>query len=216
MENNINLTKTTHLARSSLINGLNIHFDSILLFKNNSFSTSYFLAVIAIEEIGKAFFLDHFIDTSVIDGRMDRKTEEDWLKSIFDHKSKQKYFSRFLDSPNPTNKLMKELLDGAMEINKQNSIYVGPKREGKNILFDEKTNIPQNISSTKVKKLITLTNSNLLEFCLMQITDTGGFDSLILSRVFNRQLYNKLSNKWKIIDKETKKRLIHLKTFINA
>ena len=47
-----------HMASLAFKNGLRIHNDSIVLFNNKSYSTAYFLSVLAIEEFGKVQLLD--------------------------------------------------------------------------------------------------------------------------------------------------------------
>jgi AbiV family abortive infection protein len=203
----LNLNKLNHLASTALRNGIRIHFDSILLFRNRSYSTAYFLAVLAIEEIGKSFMIDHFWWHSVIDGRSDPIFEKEWFKILFNHKVKQRQFAYFIDGPMPNIEIMKDIQKGSLELLKQNALYVGIGKNGKVLDVDAKINNPLKMSSKNVRHLITLTNSKLLEFTLLQLKQVGGFDSKAMISVLDFDLYLKLKKGWPYIEKTTKPRI---------
>jgi AbiV family abortive infection protein len=90
----INLNKVDKMAGLSFENGLRLHFDSIILFKNQSYPSAHFLSVLAIEEIGKAFLLEDFLWHSLIDGRMEQEWEARFLEGVFSHRFKQSSFAK--------------------------------------------------------------------------------------------------------------------------
>ena len=209
----LNLQKLNHLAAIALNNGIHIHFDSIQLYKNKSYSTSYFLAILALEEIGKAFSIDHFWWHSRIDGRSSPEFEHEWINNLFTHKFKQKSYARFFNCMLNNKELEVDISNGSLELLKQNSIYVGiGKNRGKSSLND-KINNPQNMTSVKPKTIITYTNTKLIEFCLLQIKDFGGFDSYEMSKILDLELYYRLNREWSILFKESKKRIKELEKY---
>jgi AbiV family abortive infection protein len=127
----ISLNKLDKMAGLSFENGLRLHFDSILLFENKSYPSAYFLSVLAIEEIGKAFLIEDFLWLSLCDGRMEKEWEEKLLERIYFHTAKQSSFAQNFDSPIATNRFFKSLYKGELEILKQNSVYVGLVRNKK-------------------------------------------------------------------------------------
>ena len=88
----LNLRKLQHLAGQSLRNAIRLHFDSILLYKHKSFPSSFFISVIAMEELGKAYWADHFVFYSK-DIRSDDELETLFINKIHsDHRAKQLWF----------------------------------------------------------------------------------------------------------------------------
>ena len=86
--------KFQHLAGQSLRNAIRLHFDSILLYKHKSFPSSFFISVIAMEELGKAYWADHFVFYSK-DVRSDDELETLFINKIHsDHRAKQLWFLR--------------------------------------------------------------------------------------------------------------------------
>ena len=127
----ISLNKLDKMAGLSFENGLRLHFDSILLFESKSYPSAYFLSVLAMEEIGKAFLIEDFLWHSLCGGRMESEREEKFLELIYFHTAKQSSFAQNFDSPIATNRFFKSLYKGELEILKQNSVYVGLVRNKK-------------------------------------------------------------------------------------
>ena len=152
MEKRINLNKVNHLARAALENGIRLHFDAIALYKKGSYSTAYFLSIIALEELGKAFLIDHFWWHSRIDGRMEPEMEKDWMNIIYDHKVKQRNYAYFFDGPIIESRVMNDIKNGAVEYIKQNSIYVGLGNNRREININAKINNPKNSVELKQKR----------------------------------------------------------------
>ncbi len=66
MKKNSGITKykLNKLATESLRNVLRLHFDSVLLYENESYPSAFQLSVLAIEELSKANWIDHYISSS--------------------------------------------------------------------------------------------------------------------------------------------------------
>ena len=87
--------KLARLAAESLKNSLRLHFDSILLFENGSYSTAFQLAVLSLEEFAKATRIEDYVWTSETnDGYPDAAFEQRWLQSLYSHTDKQWAFIR--------------------------------------------------------------------------------------------------------------------------
>jgi AbiV family abortive infection protein len=85
--------KFKRIATESLKNGIRLHFDSILLFNNKSYPTSLQIAIIAIEEIAKAKWVEHYYYSSITnDGFPEKDFEQKWLKLLYFHPKKQYAF----------------------------------------------------------------------------------------------------------------------------
>ena len=203
----INLNKVDKMAGLSFENGLRLHFDSILLFENKSYPSAYFLSVLAIEEIGKAFLIEDFLWHSLCDGRMEKEWEEKFLERIYFHTAKQSSFARTFDSPIATSRFFKLLYKGELEIFKQNSVYVGLARNKRKVNLKSRTNNPLKIDQTKAQKQITNVNDCLLEFTLGVIEQVYGVDSSCIENLLNKRLLSKLKGKWSLVGSKTKTRL---------
>ncbi|WP_199913380.1 AbiV family abortive infection protein [Flagellimonas amoyensis] len=57
--------KFEKFSTEALKNSLRLHFDSILLYKNDSFASAFHLSVLALEEIAKSDWIDHYVHTSI-------------------------------------------------------------------------------------------------------------------------------------------------------
>jgi AbiV family abortive infection protein len=207
MDKNINLKKLERMAGLAFKNGLRLHRDSRLLFKNKAYPSAFLLSVLAIEELSKALLIEHQWWHSLCDGRMKPNEEEECLKIIYYHEVKQSNFVYFFDTLGTKSKFLKKFLDGSIESAKQNATYVGLKKFGRKIVLGSKINNPFKTTSKKAKKIITLLNDKLLELCLMHIKKTGGLDAETITKQFNRQLYNKLKKEWPTISRSAKLKL---------
>ena len=186
-------------------NCLKVHQDSIMLFKSGSYSTAYFLSVIALEEMGKVLWIDETIfQTRVSD--MDRDGQEFYLKSIFHHTHKQGIFVHELglDLPKSFLKLIK---DKALETKKQNSLYIGLPKKGKDINWNGKIIIPKAISKNAVYKPITMLNDLLLELILGCIKRTTSVDGELMFNAMDRKMYYRLMFNWEHMSRKTNSRL---------
>ena len=203
----ISLNKVDKMAGLSFENGLRLHFDSISLFENKSYPSAYFLSVLAIEEIGKAFLIEDFLWHSLCDGRMEKEWEEKFLERIYFHTAKQSSFARTFDSPIATSRFFKLLYKGELEIFKQNSVYVGLARNKRKVNLKSRINNPLKIDQTKAQKQITNVNDCLLEFTLGVIEQVYSVDSSCVENLLNKRLLSKLKGKWSLVGSKTKTRL---------
>ena len=203
----ISLSKVDKMAGLSFENGLRLHFDSILLFENKSYPSAYFLSVLAIEEIGKAFLTTDFLWHSLVEGRMEREWEERFLEDMYIHTVKQSSFAYNFDSPMGTNRFFKSLHKGELEILKQNSVYVGLAKNKRKINLKSRINNPLRIDQLKAHKQITNVNDCLLEFTLGVMKQVYSVDSSCIEHLLNKCLLSKLKGKWSLVGSKTKTRL---------
>lgn len=136
-----NLKKVKKLAEKSFLNGLRLHKDSMFLFKNESYPTSYALSILAQEEIGKSFLMSEIVFQNT-DGHSLSKEETDLIiKCMLSHTVKQGWFSREVGDyfknrrGKVLSKMYREVSSGKLEENKQNSLYVGLSKVSKKINF---------------------------------------------------------------------------------
>ena len=202
----IDLNKVDKMAGLSFENGLRLHFDSILLFKNQSYPSAYFLSVLAIEEIGKAFLLGDFLWHSLCDGRMEQEWEQRILERVFSHRFKQSSFARVFDLIAKSG-FVKSLYHGELETVKQNSVYVGLARDKRKINLKGRINNPLKIGRMKAQKQITNVNDCLLEFTLGVMKQVYGVDSPCVEDLLHKRLLSQLKDQWPLIGRKTKIRL---------
>ena len=207
MSDNINLEKVERMARISFENGLRLHYDSILLFNNESFPSAYFISVLALEEIGKSFLSEDFWWHSKIEGRMPPSIEEKFFESMYFHRSKQNNFAYIFDGPIPTKKFTKQLYNGKLEIFKQNSMYVGLRKKDKKV--DLKSHIinPLKLKKSKALNQITCVNDSLLEFTFGVIKKVYCVETESFNKILNEKLFANLKKKWPIVGHKTKVKL---------
>lgn len=208
MENTlVNLQKIEKMACLALKNGLRLHFDSILPFKNKSFPSAYFLSVLALEEIGKFFLIEDFWWHSKIDGRMEKEWEEKFIELIYFHRPKQNSFAYNLDGPLPTSKFTKELFSGCIEVKKQKAAYVGLPRDKGKINIQGKINNPISISNGNASSQITGVNDKIIEFTLGVIKGVYCVETNCAEKILDSKLFTKLNKKWPTRSFRTDKKL---------
>lgn len=133
-----NQEKAARLAAAAFLNACRLHRDSVLLYRNSRYPSSFQLSVLAQEEIGKTFRLEDFIFRVRL-GEHD--PDESWpelLKDLLSHSRKQFWFTkqefdrvlpgRPLGGPRIF-RLMDEALAGQMERRKQDAALVGLTRD---------------------------------------------------------------------------------------
>jgi AbiV family abortive infection protein len=189
----LNLRRLQQIAGLALQNGIRLHFDSITLYKAKAFPSAFFISVIAMEEMGKAFWADHFVFSSKANGRTNTEFEAEWINALFgDHKMKQisflnqvfskvdKKFYRFVDSKQ-------------LDIMKQNAIYIGltkppkdqPRTKGKTIN-------PLNLKREEAKAQIQMLQFFLLEEIEGIEDDIIYHDLAIFRKIFSNGLRLKI------------------------
>ncbi|HHQ4655146.1 TPA: AbiV family abortive infection protein [Aeromonas hydrophila] len=82
--------KLNRIAIESLRNAIRLHFDSIFLYENGSYPSALQLSILALEELSKANWVDHYIWTSETnEGYPNAEFEQEWLKLLYLHPKKQ-------------------------------------------------------------------------------------------------------------------------------
>ena len=200
-----------HMASLAFKNGLNIHNDSIVLFNNKSYSTSYFLSVLAIEEFGKVQLLDDlYYHNNIDDYETSLDDEKRFLKQIYNHRKKQSYFLQNTFSFNYHKEEFKEIEIGAMEILKQNALYVGLHKLDKEIVFSKNIINPSRHNKNKTRDLITLVNDQLIIDCYMVTNEFGGYDIESVNKHLNSKLLKELEWSWPLKSENAQKRINEL------
>jgi AbiV family abortive infection protein len=189
----LDLRKLQHVAGLALKNGIRLHFDSINLYNLKSYNTALFISVIAMEEIGKAFWSDHFVFHSRVDGRYDEDFEKEWINHLFgDHKGKQLSFIyqifRKIDK-----KYIAYVQSKQLDKLKQDSIYVGLEKTAKGYpRTDGKIINPSKHDIIKTKEQILLIH-NFLESEIEDINKGMIYHDLAVFRnILNSELLEKL------------------------
>ncbi len=107
-------------------NACNLLIDACILFKAKSFPTSFALAVLAFEELGKLHLIDHVGAEACLSLKVDRHKRLQWLFSregVFNHVIKQRWA---LDE---IGRIFAEAYqNGSLDRLKQDAFYVGFKR----------------------------------------------------------------------------------------
>lgn len=188
--------KLDRIATESLRNSLRLHFDAILLFNNESFPSAFQMSVLSLEELSKAKWVEHYIYSSETNsGYPDETFEQEWLKLLYQHPSKQwNFIAR--ETINYSPKFISFVQNRKLEEKKQNSIYVGLARSKGKIDVSSRVSTPWRIKKKDAAQLISLINSEYLIICQRIERDEFYFDgSSNMDNVFNYDIYRKLL-KW--------------------
>lgn len=195
-EEGVSKYKLNRIATEALRNAIRLHFDSILLYENDSFPSAFQLSVLALEEFSKANWVDHYIWTSETnEGYEDDEFEQGWLKLLYLHPAKQwNFVARETDDYSPN--FISLIQSRQLEEKKQNSIYVGLSRAKGKIDADSRISTPWRIKQKDARQIISIINDELLRICGRIEEDEfyfeGGRD---MDDVFDYEIYNKLL-KW--------------------
>jgi AbiV family abortive infection protein len=188
--------KFKKLATESLINGIRLHFDSILLFRKKSYASSCQLSILALEEISKAHWIEHYYHSSVVNGGFpDNKFEQKWLSLLFIHHIKQSAFFSWSSYMEFSPKFVKLVSEKQLDYLKQKATYVGLDKKGKVIDIESRISSPKQIKLNDAKKIISLLNDHLLGICNHKINNYFAFDIDEMDAVISKKLFAKL-NKW--------------------
>ncbi|WP_418502413.1 AbiV family abortive infection protein [Flagellimonas sp.] len=202
--------KFEKFSTEALKNSLRLHFDSILLYKNDSFASAFHISVLALEEIAKSDWIDHYVHTSITNHGLpepDGDFEQEWIKLLYQHSKKQFAFINqqfhFLDES-----FYDFLKSGKLESKKQKSIYVGLKRNRGAIDTKSKISSPNQIKSIDAKKIISLNNQVLVNECVRNINDGFYYGPLEKFDLMNPELMKKLMEIWPYKSRSIEKRKI--------
>jgi AbiV family abortive infection protein len=151
----ISIKQLEKMETKSFENAIRLHFDAFKLFDSKSYSSAYFLDVLALEEIGKAAIIDFIIYHTNL-GDLDEEYRKKYIESLYQHKGKQMFFFSNYFDPLHTRRL--QSIFKKMETNKQNAVYVGIKKRNNHLI------IPNNyVNHYKAKKQLQLLNDILLK-----------------------------------------------------
>lgn len=211
----ISFQKLKKMEFLSFRNGLRLHFDAILLYRNKSYSSSCQQSVIAMEEFGRAFFIMDMTFYGWYKGLPEKEMVE-MFNLLYSHPYKQKAFYRWTTDPPLTIRSRKMWRDMEfLEQIKQRATYVGLKRVGRSVDYKGRVYYPSKLDRRRAHSTITYMNSALLEILLGKIYGSYSFDDNNLDRLISRGLYKKLRLSWKYISRWNRKRILDLEHLLN-
>ena len=187
--------KFKKIAVESLRNSLRLHFDSMLLYGNESYPSAFQLSVLSLEEFAKAKWVEHYISSAETNtGYPDAKFEQEWLQLLYRHLEKQwAFIAREIYDYSP--KFAQFIKDNKLEEKKQNATYVGLSRAKGKIDIASHVSTPDRIKEKDVRQIISLINSEFLEICKAIEEYEGCFDVRGMDDVFDYTDFIKLL-KW--------------------
>lgn len=196
--------KLAKIAYESFLNALRLHFDSQLLFNNNSFPSAFQLSVLSLEEFSKSDWVDHYnfyrsrndgIPKNNIEEYL--KSEQSWLKLLYTHSNKQEWFVvRTLWLFNVSPKFAALVSSGELDLRKQKSTYVGLERTKKSINTRSRISTPFQVTERDAKQMISIVNDYLKYLCKGAIEESLCFDIIEIKDLFNEEMEKDLK-KWK-------------------
>lgn len=187
--------KFKRLASESLKNGLRLHFDSILLYRNRSYPSALQLSILALEEISKSYWIEHYFDSSVTNtGFPDAEFEQKWLKMLYMHTKKHQAFVGWGWDLQYHESFVEALRKGDIDKLKQTATYVGLNRSKKGIETDGRISSPFKIKHDDAKKLISVLNDHLLDRCDMKQFYGNAYQIQEKDDVLTEEVYLRLSN----------------------
>ncbi|KND49536.1 MAG: hypothetical protein AB203_00445 [Parcubacteria bacterium C7867-008] len=215
----ISRTRLDRIAFLSFQNALRLHHDAIILFKEKSYPSAFFLSILAQEEIGKMHLVndqswrsgENEAGLAEIKDEVKKKKyqaelesmEEYVIKALYQHPLKQGHFYR--NSPAEElwipkkGKLRKEyqgIWDGMLEARKQNAVYVGfARRRGK--IDTTRLHHPWEITNGMAASHITRVNDYLLVFGLgLRYTSYAYENEEIVSMIKHRRFLKEIAASW--------------------
>jgi len=189
----IGLDNLSKMAILSFKNGLRLHFDSFILFENKSFPSSVLLSVLSMEEFGKYFSLSSYVFYSEINESRDEEFEKEYLSRLYKHPFKQSMiFGR--DGFKTSSENFRKASQRYYEDLKQQSVYVGYRRNKGEFLYKEGINNPDSINSTKAKEQLVFLNDLIINFVKEQLDGLIELDEPEVNDLLNLNLFNRLRN----------------------
>jgi AbiV family abortive infection protein len=201
-----NIEKFDTLAGYAFENALRYHFDSITCYEHHSFATAYQLSLLASEELGKAIMLNEYVWQYSMNGWRDKDPMiKKWLESIFmAHTIKHGWFARSADdffNSHPglrkASPIIRSLLDGTAEEEKQRSTYVGLTKKGKKVDLNGKITVPRFFAQPiKSEKQITLNNDFLVVYLSGFLRGVYNVDSYAMAQEMTRDYLEQFLEAW--------------------
>lgn len=197
MRKNLSKYKFKKIATESFKNGLRLHFDSILLYKNKSFPSSFHLSVLAIEELAKSEWVEHYYWSSDTNNNWpDEDFEQEWLKLLYLHHKKHKVFLRWGGASDYSPKFVEFVEKKQLELKKQRAIYVGLDRDNGKIDVNSRVSVPTRIKDKDARQMISILNDLLIEACETKLLQEFCFDIEEKDKLLDKELLIRLK-KWK-------------------
>lgn len=160
------LRKIRRVALASFKNAVRLHEDAILLFDEDRFPSALHTTVLSVEEIGKYFMYEDVWWFNRVGSPWPLKEIQKWLRGTYSHISKQRRFVRDIHSPIFSKPLLRDLLDGQLELIKQKATYVGLSRKKNNIDFEKRMTTPFRTSNRRADEYITMVNDYFVELAI--------------------------------------------------
>jgi AbiV family abortive infection protein len=192
MKEGVSQYKLVRIAIESLRNSLRLHFDSILLFENDSFPSAYQLSVLSMEEFAKAKWVENYVWSSLTNsGYPDAKFEQKWLKLLYSHPEKQwAFLAREVFDYSP--KFADFIKKRKLEEKKQNATYVGLSRSKGSVDTSSRVSTPNRIKEKDAIQLISLLNHEFTEIYKMIEVQEMYFDIEEMDNLIDKNIYAKL------------------------
>lgn len=192
---NLSKYKFKRLAAESLRNGLRLHFDSITLYRNRSYPSALQLSILALEEISKSYWIEHYYDASITNtGFPDVEFEQKWLKILFVHTKKHSAFVGWGWSMQYRDSFVNALRNGDIDKLKQTATYVGLEKMKGKIDTNGRISIPDKIKSKDARKMISVLNDHLLDRCEMKNYYGNAFQIEEKDKILTEEVFEKLNN----------------------
>jgi len=197
MSRKLSKYKFKRIATESFKNGLRLHFDSILLYKNNSFPSSFQLSVLAMEELAKSYWVEHYYWSSNTNNNWpDENFEQEWLKLLYLHPEKQRAFFGWGWAYDYSPKFVEFVEKKQLELKKQRATYVGLDRNKGKIDVSSRISVPTRIKNRDAKQMISMLNDFLIESCETKLLQEFYFDIEEKDELLNKRLLTRLK-KWR-------------------
>lgn len=197
MHKKLSKYKFKKIATESFKNGLRLYFDSILLYKNKSFPSSFLLSVLAMEELAKSHWVEHYYWSSNTNNNWpDEAFEQKWLKLLYLHHEKHKAFLGWGMAYDFSPKFVEFVEKRQLELKKQKATYVGLSRNKSKIDVNGRISIPTVIKNKGAKQMISILNDLLIEFCKTKLHQGFCFDIDEKDELLDKKLLTRL-RRWK-------------------
>ncbi len=168
-------SKLPRMAARAMENALDLHADSIHLFRRRSYGSAVALSVLAAEEIGKFCIVDNVVFQSVLNGPWTPDEQADWLRAMFDHRVKQSQFGGMAERVLPKH-VVSRIWGGGLEQDKQRGVYVGLPRGAKGVDLRGRLSAPRHVGRVKTEQQITMVSDCLITMCVGCSSDVYQFD----------------------------------------
>jgi AbiV family abortive infection protein len=198
----ISTNKIARLAGEAFANSLRLNHDSITMYKNESYATSLQLAVLAQEELGKAFLLEETVFRTGTKEWLPSFQHETLQRAFSHHKLKQSWFNRFAEdftshsSKALQSKFTKDILSGKLDEQKQNATYTGLPRLSKGFNLKGRIITPRTTSADLAARQITRFNDLVVVYAEGFSRGIYGSDVYEIAKEMNQDLVQYLNDLW--------------------